>query len=40
MRCAVDEIREGDQGGGQADCWSIERGDQDLGMCVESMRNV
>jgi hypothetical protein len=36
----VNEIRERDQGGGQADSGAIERRDEDLGVGVESMRDV
>lgn len=35
MRGAVDEVCPGDYGGGEADGGAIERGDEDLGMCVE-----
>ena len=36
---AVDEVRPGDQGGGQADHRAIEGGDEDFGMCVEGIRH-
>lgn len=40
VRHGVDEIGEGDQGGGEADCGPVERGDEDLGVCVECVRDV
>ena len=37
---AVNEVRESYQGGGEADNWTIECRDEDLGVRVESLRNV
>ena len=40
MRRGVDEIGEGDQRGGETDGGPVERGDEDLGVCVEGVRDV
>lgn len=40
MRCCVDEVREGDERGGETDGWAVQGCDQDLGMCVESVCDV
>jgi hypothetical protein len=37
---SVDEVREGDQRGGETDCGAVERGDKDLGVRVERMGYV
>ena len=37
MRYAIDEIREGYEGGGQADCRAVESCDEDLRVSIESM---
>jgi hypothetical protein len=40
VRERVDEVGEGDEGGGEADCRAVERGDEDLGVRVEGVRDV
>lgn len=40
MRRGVDEVGKGDQGCGEADGGPVERGDQDLGVCVEGVGYV
>ena len=40
MRDAIDEIREGDEGGGKADCGTVESCDENLGMRVEGLGYV
>ena len=39
MRRAVDEVRVGDQRGGEADDGAVERRDEDLGVRVEGVRD-
>ena len=38
MRGCVDEVGEGDEGGGEADGRAVERGDEDFGVRVEGVR--
>ena len=40
MGCAVDEIRECDEGSGEADCGAVEGCDEDFGVGVESVGYV
>ena len=37
MRGGVDEVGEGDEGGGEADGGAVKSGDEDFRMCVESV---
>lgn len=37
---SVDEVRETDKGGREADCWAVECGDEDLGVVEESAGEV
>lgn len=38
MRCAVDEVRPGDYGGGKTDCGPVEGGNEDFGVRGEGVR--
>lgn len=40
MRSCVDEVREGDEGGGEADGGAVECHDEDLGVGVEGAGDV
>lgn len=40
MRRRVNEVGEGDEGGGETDDGAVERGDEDLGMRVEGVGDV
>ena len=40
MGNAIDEVREGNQGGGEADGWAVESCDEDLGMRVEGLGDI
>jgi len=40
VRDTVDEIRECDEGGGKANGWAVQCGDQNFGMTVECLGDV
>lgn len=40
MRGGVDEVREGDEGGGEADGGAVQGRDEDFGVCVECVCDV